>query len=137
MSLTRSALLVAGAALYLTLPPTPLHVLRVAPTSDAERNATIAVTFDRPVAGSLDRTVDPRRIVRVEPAVDARIEWRDPVTITIVPHALLRADKDTQYSNVSDVMTSCASAGISKVSFATITSGAKAHPGAATPAPAQ
>ncbi len=50
-------------------------------------------------------------------------------------YALLRADKDVQYSNVSDVMSSCASAGIAKVSFATITSGAKAHPGAAAPAP--
>jgi len=38
-------------------------------------------------------------------------------------YALLRADKDVQYSNISDVMASCASAGISKVSFATITSG--------------
>ena len=52
-------------------------------------------------------------------------------------YALLRADKDVQYSNVSDVMSSCASAGIAKVSFATITSGAKAHAGAAATAPPQ
>jgi biopolymer transport protein ExbD len=38
-------------------------------------------------------------------------------------YALIRADKDVQYSNVSDVMASCASAGISKVSFAVITGG--------------
>jgi biopolymer transport protein ExbD len=50
-------------------------------------------------------------------------------------YALIRADKDVQYSNVSDVMSSCANAQISKVSFATITSGAK-KAAAAAPAPA-
>jgi biopolymer transport protein ExbD len=42
-------------------------------------------------------------------------------------YALLRADKDAQYSNISDVMASCAAAGISKVSFAVITSGNQKH----------
>jgi biopolymer transport protein ExbD len=53
-------------------------------------------------------------------------------------YALVRADKDAQYSNISDVMGACAAAGISKVSFAVITSGNQAHKGAmqaATPAP--
>jgi biopolymer transport protein ExbD len=53
-------------------------------------------------------------------------------------YALVRADKDTEYSNISDVMGACAAAGISKVSFAVITSGNLAHKGAvqaATPAP--
>jgi biopolymer transport protein ExbD len=51
-------------------------------------------------------------------------------------YALVRADKDVQYSNVSDVMASCAAAGISKVSFAVITSGNQLHHGAAAaPAP--
>jgi biopolymer transport protein ExbD len=45
-------------------------------------------------------------------------------------YALLRADKDVQYSNVSDVMSSCAAAGIGKVSFAVITSGNQIHHGA-------
>jgi len=50
-------------------------------------------------------------------------------------YALIRADKDVQYSNVSDVMSSCASAGISKVSFAVITGGNhKGAPPAAAPA---
>ena len=35
--------------------PTPLRVIRAAPTGDANPLAQIAVTFDRPVAGSLDR----------------------------------------------------------------------------------
>jgi biopolymer transport protein ExbD len=38
-------------------------------------------------------------------------------------YALVRADRDVQYSNVSDVMAACAAVGISKVSFAVITSG--------------
>ena len=48
------------------------------------------------------------------------------------PHAyaLMRADKDVQYSNISDAMSSCANAGISKVSFAVITSGNQQHQGA-------
>jgi biopolymer transport protein ExbD len=39
------------------------------------------------------------------------------------PHAyvLIRADKDVEYSNISDVMSACAAAGIATVSFAVIT----------------
>jgi uncharacterized protein YfaS (alpha-2-macroglobulin family) len=96
MSVPRSVLFLAGAAIYLVVPPTPLGVLRVSPTGDAERNATISITFDRPVAGSLDRTVDPARLVHVEPEVAGTIEWRDPVTITISPRELLRPD--TRYT---------------------------------------
>ena len=51
-------------------------------------------------------------------------------------YALVRADRDVQYSNVSDVMASCAAAGIGKVSFAVITGGNQQHhSSAATPAP--
>jgi biopolymer transport protein ExbD len=50
-------------------------------------------------------------------------------------YALIRADKDVQYSNISDVMAACAASGLSKVSFAVITGGAK-KPTAAAPAPA-
>jgi biopolymer transport protein ExbD len=53
-------------------------------------------------------------------------------------YALIRADKDVTYSNVSDVMAACAASGLSKVSFAVITSGNQLHKGtqAAAPAPA-
>jgi biopolymer transport protein ExbD len=52
-------------------------------------------------------------------------------------YALVRADRDVQYSNVSDVMGACAAAGIGKVSFAVITSGnAKAKAAASAGAPA-
>ena len=51
-------------------------------------------------------------------------------------YVLLRADKDVQYSNVSDVMASCAAAGVGKVSFAVITSGNQLHHGSQAAAPA-
>src|SRR6476660_8343024 len=65
--------------------PSPLRVIRSTPTGDAIPTAEISVTFDRPVAGSLDRSVDPATIFRIEPAVRGRIEWRDPVTIRLRP----------------------------------------------------
>ena len=70
----------------------PLRVIRTTPVGDADPLATISVTFDRPVAGSLDRSVDPRTVMRVEPAIEGRLEWRDPVTVRLVPSAPLRPD---------------------------------------------
>ena len=71
--------------------PSPLRVIRSTPTGDAVPTAEISVTFDRPVAGSLDRSVDPASIFRIEPAVRGRIEWRDPVTIRVRPVDALTA----------------------------------------------
>src|SRR6476660_4779423 len=67
----------------------PLRIVRVTPTADAGPLQPISVTFDRPVAGSLDRTVDPAAIFHTEPAVRGRLEWRDPVTIRLTPAAPL------------------------------------------------
>jgi biopolymer transport protein ExbD len=39
-------------------------------------------------------------------------------------YVLIRADKDVEYSNISDVMNTCAAVGISTVTFAVITGGA-------------
>jgi len=39
-------------------------------------------------------------------------------------YVLIRADKDVEYSNISDVMKTCATAGIGTVTFAVITGGA-------------
>ena len=66
-----------------------LRVVRVTPTGDAGPTQQISVAFDRPVAGSLDRSVDPATIVHIEPAVRGRLEWRDPVTIRLTPSAPL------------------------------------------------
>ncbi|MEO5813743.1 MAG: Ig-like domain-containing protein, partial [Gemmatimonadaceae bacterium] len=75
---------------------TPLRVVRVTPGSDPTPLSRITVTFDRPVAGSLDRTVDATTILRVLPAIPGKIEWRDPVTIRLTPSALLAPG--TQYT---------------------------------------
>ncbi len=78
--------LLAAAGLLLVADPVPeLRVLRVVPSEDAAPTAAVTVTFDRPVAGSLDRTVDPGKLFRIEPAVAGRVEWRDPVTIRFRP----------------------------------------------------
>src|SRR5262245_13687196 len=71
--------------------PTPLRVIRSTPGADASPLAEISVSFDRPVAGSLDHSVDPATIFRIEPAVRGRLEWRDPVTIRLRPSATLTA----------------------------------------------
>lgn len=66
-----------------------LRVVRSTPSDDAPPRTPISVTFDRPVAGSLDRTIDPARLLRVTPAVPGRIEWRDAVTLRLIPSAPL------------------------------------------------
>ncbi len=72
----------------------PLRVIRVTPSKDATVTSKITVTFDRPVAGSLDRTVDPATILTVVPAVPGRLEWRDPVTIRLTPTTTLSPGAD-------------------------------------------
>src|SRR5437870_12822786 len=68
---------------------TPLRVLRVTPTDRAAATTIVAVTFDRPVAGSLDASVDPKRIFTITPAVAGLVEWRDPITLRFTPAAHL------------------------------------------------
>ena len=82
----RLRLLLGGALGTAALDPgTPLRVLRSTPSANAPPTTAISVTFDRPVAGSLDRTVDPRQVLAIEPAVPGRLEWRDPVTVRFRP----------------------------------------------------
>ena len=68
---------------------TPLRVLRVTPADSASATTVISVTFDRPVAGSLDATADAKRIFTIAPAVAGRVEWRDPITLRFTPAAPL------------------------------------------------
>ena len=77
--------LLASAPFFLPDGPDPLHVLRTVPDGTASPNAEVRVTFDRPVAGSLDYTVDPKTVLRLSPAAPGRLEWRDPVTIVFTP----------------------------------------------------
>jgi biopolymer transport protein ExbD len=48
-------------------------------------------------------------------------------------YVLIRADQNTEYSSISDIMTACATAGIGTVSFAVITNPSHAAPEAAAP----
>ncbi len=79
--LVASAVALAG----LAAPQTSLRVLRVTPTGTAEPTDAVTVTFDRPVAGRLDGSVDPRTVLTIAPVVEGRAEWRDPITLRYTP----------------------------------------------------
>lgn len=81
---TLSALLLVVNA-QVTTAQSPLRILRYSPTDTASSGSIISVTFSRPVAGQLDRTIDARRVISVEPAVKGVYEWRDPITLRFVP----------------------------------------------------
>jgi hypothetical protein len=53
--------------------PAPLRVIRSSPERTAAPTDQITVTFDRPVAGSLDQSVDASKILQVAPAIAGRI----------------------------------------------------------------
>jgi uncharacterized protein YfaS (alpha-2-macroglobulin family) len=89
----RAATLIAAVAFggLAASQPRPLGVLRVSPTSPADPTTAVTVTFDRPVAGQLDGTVDPRTILSIAPPVEGKVEWRDPITLRFTPAAPLAA----------------------------------------------
>ncbi|MEO7363691.1 MAG: MG2 domain-containing protein, partial [Gemmatimonadaceae bacterium] len=91
VKLLRLPLALAASAFVFSAAPEPLRVLRVSPGAEASATDTITITFDRPVAGSLDNAVDPASIVRLDPAVPgAIVDWRDPVTLRIIPRPAFR-----------------------------------------------
>ena len=63
----------------------PLTVIRALPGPDADPGSTITIAFDRPVAGSLDRSIDPRTVLTLDPVMQGTFEWRDPVTLRFRP----------------------------------------------------
>jgi uncharacterized protein YfaS (alpha-2-macroglobulin family) len=89
----RAAILIAAVALggLAGSQPRPLGVLRVSPTGSADPTTIVTVTFDRPVAGQLDGTVDPRAIFSIAPPVAGKVEWRDPITLRFTPAVPLSA----------------------------------------------
>lgn len=82
-------LLLVGVSAYLADPGDSLRVLRASPANDAGPASVITVSFDRPVAGSLDRSIDPGEIFSITPSVAGKLEWRDPITIRLTPTSLL------------------------------------------------
>src|SRR3954465_10525137 len=90
----RIPLLAAAIAAVVLTPPAraqigTLRVVRATPTADAGPMQQISVAFDRPVAGSLDRSVDPATIFPIEPAGRGRFERADPARIRLPPAAPL------------------------------------------------
>ena len=75
----------SAAAVSLPAQDGDLRVLRHTPSDTASPGNIVSVTFDSPVAGRLDATIEAARIFRIEPAVAGRVAWRDPVTIRFVP----------------------------------------------------
>ena len=73
-SQSASLKLLAAAGLLLAADPArELRVLRVVPAEEAAPTAVVTITFDRPVAGSLDRTVDPAGFSASSP--QSRVRW--------------------------------------------------------------
>ena len=69
-----------------------LRILRALPQGDAGPLAVITVSFDRPIAASLEGvTADPTKILHIVPMVSGLAEWRDPVTLQFTPSAPLAA----------------------------------------------
>jgi len=71
---------------------TILRVIRTTPSVAAQPMSEISVSFDRPVAGSLERSVDPAAVMRIAPQIAGRFEWRDPVTLRFIPARPLPSD---------------------------------------------
>ncbi len=84
MSTIRTAILLVAATVAADQPPA-LRVIRTTPGPEASPTSVVTITFDRPVAGSLDQTVDARSLVTIVPALSGTVEWRDPVTIRFRP----------------------------------------------------
>ena len=87
--MSRIGLAAALATTIVVTSAAPLRVIRVTPTDVAEPTPEVTVTFDRPVAGSLDASVDPAAIFRIDPAVPGTVEWRDPFTLRFQPDRAL------------------------------------------------
>lgn len=92
MSLLRLFPLAVAGAAALAVHSAPLRVIRSTPIGVTDPMTEISVSFDRPVAGSIERAVDPAKVLRITPAIDGRYEWRDPVTVRFVPAKRLPAD---------------------------------------------
>ena len=76
---------VLGAFPIASTAQSPLRVIRRTPGDSATPGEQITVMFDRPVAGSLDRSVDPGRVMRLDPPIAGTVAWRDPVTLRFIP----------------------------------------------------
>lgn len=79
--------LLFGALNFIGSANEPLRVLRATPQTPADPFSDVTITFDRPVAGGLEDTIAASDIFTISPAVDGRVEWRDPVSLRFTPRA--------------------------------------------------
>ncbi|MGH7719963.1 MAG: Ig-like domain-containing protein, partial [Gemmatimonadaceae bacterium] len=96
MLLLKRGLALAATAALVSGPADSLRVMRVSPSGEGAPTQPITITFDRPVAGSLDYSVDASSIFRIAPETPGKVEWRDPVTIAFTPAVALHPD--TRYT---------------------------------------
>lgn len=90
-------------ALQIAAPaPGPLRVMRATPGSPAEPTDVVTLTFDRPVAGGLDASVDAASIFRIEPRIAGVVEWRDPVTLRFTPSSPLEPGRTYTVTVLAD-----------------------------------
>ncbi len=89
MRIPLAPLAAVALAFTVSAAPDPLRIMRAGPSDVAAPSDTITVSFDRPVAGALDDAIEARAVVSVSPEIAGRYEWRDPVTVRIVPTAPL------------------------------------------------
>ena len=80
-----TALGICASALEQTAQQTPLRILHRTPADTGTAGTMITVTFNRPVAGMLGSSIDPRRVMTIAPALPGLTEWRDPSTLRFVP----------------------------------------------------
>ena len=85
MRLPLVPLAAVAVAIGFSAAPDPLRVLRTAPGDVAAPLDTLTVSFDRPVAGALDDAIDARTVLDITPVIAGRYEWRDPVTVRVIP----------------------------------------------------
>ncbi|MDB4948499.1 MAG: alpha-2-macroglobulin domain protein 2 [Gemmatimonadetes bacterium] len=71
-----------------------LGVLRTSPDTSGTPGDAVTVTFDRPVAGGLEEMVEAASVFRIDPAVEGKVEWRDPVTLRFTPAQPLEPGTD-------------------------------------------
>ena len=81
-----SAIVLASFLLSVRAPAQqPIRVVRHSPVDTARAGDVITVSFDRPVAGSVERSARPERFVRIDPPIHAKVEWRDLVSLRVIP----------------------------------------------------
>jgi uncharacterized protein YfaS (alpha-2-macroglobulin family) len=96
MTVARTLYIGALGATTLLTSTAPLRVIRTTPDALARPNDEVTVTFDKPVAGSIERAVDPRTVIQLTPPIEGRYEWRDPVTVRFTPSAPMPRDLEVR-----------------------------------------